>query len=58
MELLKSVVRETAAVIALFLLFFAALLAAVGLAYYLKEVGAPALRELFGVTSILAILAA
>lgn len=54
MGLLKSMVRETAAVVALFLLFFAVLLAVVGLAYYLKEFGAPAIRELFGVSGAVA----
>lgn len=57
--MLRSIVRETAAVVALFLLFFVVLLAVVGLAYYLKEFGAPAIRELFGVSgAVAAVLAA
>ncbi len=45
----KILIRETLSIIALFTFFLIILIVIAGLAYYLQEFGAPAVREFFGV---------
>lgn len=50
----KILVRETLSVIALFTFFLIVLVVIAGLAYYLQEFGASAVREFFGVAKVAA----
>ncbi|MCL7397055.1 MAG: hypothetical protein LZ167_06545 [Thaumarchaeota archaeon] len=45
-------IRETLSIVALFTFFLLVLVLVVGLAYYLQEFGASAVRHFFGVASI------
>lgn len=51
----KILLRETLSVIALFTFFLIILVVIAGLAYYLQEFGASAVREFFGVAKITAV---
>jgi len=48
----KVLIRESLSIVALFTFFLLVLILVVGLAYYLQEFGASAIREFFGVASI------
>jgi hypothetical protein len=48
----KVLIRESLSIVALFTFFLLVLILVVGLAYYLQEFGASAVREFFGVAWI------
>lgn len=48
----RVLIRETISIIALFAFFLMVLVVIVGLAYYLEEIAASAVREFLGATEI------
>ncbi len=48
----KILIRESLSIVALFTFFLLVLILVVGLAYYIQEFGASAIRQFFGVVKV------